>query len=100
MKYERGAEDLPVDTNMSIGSTSATATHVAREDCSHLANLKWEALQRLATVMGEAAIATMLRMLSPTEQHGVALGFTMKEQREIAARATVSTPSTPRVESL
>ncbi|GMF56577.1 unnamed protein product [Phytophthora fragariaefolia] len=42
----------------------------------------------------------MLRTLSPTEQHGVALGFIMKEQREIAARATVSTPSTPRVESL
>ncbi|GMG17449.1 unnamed protein product [Phytophthora fragariaefolia] len=42
----------------------------------------------------------MLRTLSPTEQHGVALGFIMKEQREVAARATVSTPSTPRVESL
>ncbi|GMF70702.1 unnamed protein product [Phytophthora fragariaefolia] len=41
----------------------------------------------------------MLRTLSPTEQHGVALGFIMKEQREVAARATVSTPSTPRVES-
>ncbi|KAE8981256.1 hypothetical protein PR002_g23877 [Phytophthora rubi] len=42
----------------------------------------------------------MLRALSPTEQRGVALGFIMKEQRETAARATVSTPSTPRVESL
>ncbi|GMF63445.1 unnamed protein product [Phytophthora fragariaefolia] len=42
----------------------------------------------------------MLRTLSPTEQHGVALGFIMKEQRKVAARATVSTPSTPRVESL
>ncbi|GMF50110.1 unnamed protein product [Phytophthora fragariaefolia] len=42
----------------------------------------------------------MLRTLSPAEQHGVALRFIMKEQREVAARATVSTPSTPRVESL
>ncbi|KAE8877600.1 hypothetical protein PF005_g17577 [Phytophthora fragariae] len=42
----------------------------------------------------------MLRTLAPTEQYGVALGFIMKEQREAAARATVSTPSTPRVESL
>ncbi|GMF46733.1 unnamed protein product [Phytophthora fragariaefolia] len=42
----------------------------------------------------------MLRTLSPAEQHGVALGFIMKEQREVAARATVSTLSTPRVESL
>ncbi|GMF23917.1 unnamed protein product [Phytophthora fragariaefolia] len=100
MEYERGAENLPVDTNMSTGSSNAAATHVAREDCPHLAGPEWEALQRLSTVIGEAAVATMLRTLSPTEQHGVARGFIMKEQREVAARATVSTPSTPRVESL
>ncbi|GMF52921.1 unnamed protein product [Phytophthora fragariaefolia] len=100
MEYERGAENLPVDTNMSTGSPNAAATHVAREDCPHLADSEWEALQRLSTVMGEAAVATMLRTLSPIEQHGVALGFIMKEQREVAARATVSTPSTPRVEAL
>ncbi|GMF58063.1 unnamed protein product [Phytophthora fragariaefolia] len=69
MEYQRRAENLTVDTNMS-------------------------------TVIGEAAVVTMLRALSPTEQHGVALGFIMKEQREAAARATVSTPSTPRVVSL
>ncbi|GMF60151.1 unnamed protein product [Phytophthora fragariaefolia] len=93
---------LPVDMNMSTGSPNADATHVAREDCPHLADPEWEALQRLSTVIGEAAVATMLRTLSPTEQHGVAQrgGFIMKKQREIAARATVSTPSTPRVDSL
>ncbi|GMF62199.1 unnamed protein product [Phytophthora fragariaefolia] len=85
---------------MSTGSPNTPATHVAREDCPHLADPEWEALQRLSTVIGEAAVATMLRTLSPTEQHGVVLGFIMKEQREIAARATVSTPSTPCVESL
>ncbi|GMF19201.1 unnamed protein product [Phytophthora fragariaefolia] len=42
----------------------------------------------------------MLRKLPPTEQHGVALGFIMKKQRQAAARATASTPSTPRVASL
>ncbi|GMF46532.1 unnamed protein product [Phytophthora fragariaefolia] len=85
---------------MSTGSPNTPVTHVAREDCPHLADPEWEALQRLSTVIGEAAVATMFRTLSPTEQHGVALGFIMKEQREVAARATVSTPSTPRVESL
>ncbi|GMF45421.1 unnamed protein product [Phytophthora fragariaefolia] len=100
MEYEHGAENLPVDTNMSTGSPNAASTHGAREDCPHLADPEWEALQRLATVIGEAAVATMLRTLSPTEQHGVALGFIMKEQREIAARATASTPSTTQVESL
>ncbi|KAE9003902.1 hypothetical protein PR002_g17213 [Phytophthora rubi] len=100
MKYDTWAEDLPVDTSMFTGSPNTGATHVARVDCLHLADPEWEALQRLSTVIGEAAVATMLRTLSPTEQHGVALGFIMKEQREAAARATVSTPSTPRVESL
>ncbi|KAE8881709.1 hypothetical protein PF003_g34371 [Phytophthora fragariae] len=100
MKFDTGAEDLPVDASMSTGNPTTGATHVAREDCLHLVDPEWEALQRLSTVIGEAAVATMLRTLSPTEQHGVALGFIMKEQRETAARATVSTPSTPRVESL
>ncbi|GMF56467.1 unnamed protein product [Phytophthora fragariaefolia] len=100
MEYERGAKNLPVDTNMSTGSPNAAATHVAREDCPHLADPEWEALQRLSTVIGEAAVATMLRTLSLTEQHGVALGFIMMELREVAARATVSTPSTPRMASL
>ncbi|KAE9067728.1 hypothetical protein PF010_g27348 [Phytophthora fragariae] len=100
MKSDTGAEDLPVDTSMSTGNLNTGATHAAREDCLHLADPEWEALQRLSTVIGEAAVATMLRTLSPTEQHGVALGFIMKEQRETAARATVSTPSTPHVESL
>ncbi|GMF26968.1 unnamed protein product [Phytophthora fragariaefolia] len=45
----------------------------------------------MSTVIGETAVATMLCALSPTEQHGVALGFIMKEQREVAARATVHT---------
>ncbi|KAE8910979.1 hypothetical protein PF003_g5282 [Phytophthora fragariae] len=100
MKFDTGAENLPVDASMSTGNPNTSATHVAREDCLHLADPEWEALQRLSTVIGEAAVATMLRTLSPTEQHGVALGFIMKEQRETAARTTVSTPSTPRVESL
>ncbi|GMF59647.1 unnamed protein product [Phytophthora fragariaefolia] len=95
-----GPGNLHVDMNISTGSPNAASTHVAREDCPHLADPEWEALQRLATAIGEAAVAMMLRTLAPTEHHGVALGFIMKEQREVAARATVSTPSTPRVEAL
>uniref|UniRef100_H3H3J0 Retrotransposon gag domain-containing protein n=1 Tax=Phytophthora ramorum TaxID=164328 RepID=H3H3J0_PHYRM len=85
---------------MSVGSPNTSATHVARADCPHLSEPEWEALQRLSTVIGEAAVATMLQTLSPTEQHGVALGFIVKEQRETAARASVSPSATPRVESL
>ncbi|KAL4175817.1 hypothetical protein KRP22_000776 [Phytophthora ramorum] len=100
MEYERGAENLSSDSNMSVGSPNTSATHVARADCPHLSEPEWEALQRLSTVIGEAAVATMLRTLSPTEQHGVALGFIVKEQRETAARTSVSPSATPRVESL
>uniref|UniRef100_H3GPC8 Reverse transcriptase domain-containing protein n=1 Tax=Phytophthora ramorum TaxID=164328 RepID=H3GPC8_PHYRM len=85
---------------MSVGSPNTSATHVARADCPHLSEPEWEALQRLSTVIGKAAVATMLRTLSSTEQHGVALGFIVKEQRETTARASVSPSATPRVESL
>ncbi|KAG2949265.1 hypothetical protein PC117_g5404 [Phytophthora cactorum] len=79
---------------------SESATHIARADCPHLSDPEWEALERLAAVIGEAAVATMLRTLSPTEQHGVALGFIVKEQhrydydgvvRDDTARAVIET---------
>ncbi|KAG4049093.1 hypothetical protein PC123_g15616 [Phytophthora cactorum] len=43
----------------------------------------------------------MQRTLSPTEQHGVAFGFIVKERRDAAAATTTSTSSgtTPRVQS-
>ncbi|KAG2760323.1 hypothetical protein Pcac1_g27708 [Phytophthora cactorum] len=41
----------------------------------------------------------MLRTLSPTEQHGVALGFIVTDQRDAAAATTTTASSgtTPRV---
>ncbi|OWY99546.1 hypothetical protein PHMEG_00029435 [Phytophthora megakarya] len=42
----------------------------------------------------------MLRTISPTEQHGVALGFIMREQHEVAAAKPVSPGETPRKEYL
>ncbi|KAG3245974.1 hypothetical protein PI124_g9290 [Phytophthora idaei] len=91
-----------MDGNPSMRGPSESATHIARADCPHLSDPEWEALQRLATVIGEAAVATMLRTLSPTEQHGVALGFIVKEQRDAATTTTTTASSgtTPRVQSL
>ncbi|KAK1947631.1 hypothetical protein P3T76_001641 [Phytophthora citrophthora] len=91
--YERGVENSPMDQ----GSTGTPHMSVTRTDCAHLSDPEWEALQRLSQVIGEAAVATMLRTLSPTEQHGVALGYIVKEQRDVAA--SVASPK-PRVESL
>ncbi|KAK1946174.1 Retrotransposon-derived protein PEG10 [Phytophthora citrophthora] len=82
---------------MDQGSTGTPHMSVTRTDCAHLSDPEWEALQRLSQVIGEAAVATMLRTLSPTEQHGVALGYIVKEQRNVAA--SVASPK-PRVESL
>ncbi|KAG4044711.1 hypothetical protein PC123_g19864 [Phytophthora cactorum] len=102
MEYEQGAENQPMDGNPSMRGPSESATHIARADCSHRSDSEWEALQRLTTVIGEAAVATMLRTLSPTEQHGVALAFRVKEQRDAAAATTTTASSgtTARVQSL
>ncbi|KAG4040058.1 hypothetical protein PC123_g24399 [Phytophthora cactorum] len=102
MEYEHGAENQPIDGNPSMRGPIESATHIARADCPHLSGPEWEALQRLATVIGEAAVATMLRTLSLTEQHGVALGFIVKEQRDAAAATTTTASSgtTARVQSL
>ncbi|KAG2804523.1 hypothetical protein PC118_g24446 [Phytophthora cactorum] len=91
-----------MDGNPSMRSPNESATHIARANCPHLSNPEWEALQRLTTVIGEAAVATMLWTLSPTEQHGVALSFIVKEQRDAAAATTTTASSgtTPRVQSL
>ncbi|OWZ06014.1 hypothetical protein PHMEG_00021790 [Phytophthora megakarya] len=96
MSYEHEQENLQMD-GMSIGSPNTAITHVVRAECPHLADPEWEALQRLSMVIGEAAVATTL---SPTEQHGVALGFILSEQREVAAANTVSPEVTPRKEYL
>ncbi|KAG6590629.1 reverse transcriptase [Phytophthora cinnamomi] len=89
-----------MSTEVPMESSNTPATHVARADRPHLSDPEWEALQRLSTVIGEAAIATMLRTLSPTEQHGVALGFIMKEQRDAASSVTASSGTTPRAQPL
>ncbi|POM71575.1 Reverse transcriptase [Phytophthora palmivora] len=100
MKYDHGAENLPMDAPASTGSPNASAMQVVRADCPHLSDTEWEALQRLSTVIGEAAVASMLRTLPPTEQHGVALGFIMREQRDAVASKPVSPSVTPRAEHL
>ncbi|KAG2782987.1 hypothetical protein Pcac1_g7455 [Phytophthora cactorum] len=102
MEYEHGAESQPMDGNPSMRGPSESATHIACADCPHLSDPEWESLQRLATVIEEAAVATMLRTLSPTEQHGVALSFIVKEQRDaaVATTTTASSGTTLRVQSL
>ncbi|KAG2781020.1 hypothetical protein PC129_g16669 [Phytophthora cactorum] len=102
MEYEQGAENQRMDSNPFMRGPSESAMHVARADCPHMSDPEWEALQRLGTVIGEATVAMMLRKLSPTEQHGVALGFIVKVQRDaaVATTTTASSGTTPRVQAL
>ncbi|POM67241.1 LOW QUALITY PROTEIN: Hypothetical protein PHPALM_16795 [Phytophthora palmivora] len=83
-----------MDAAASTGSPNASATQVVRADCPHLSG------PELSTVIGEAAVASMLRTLPPTEQHGVALGFIMREQRDPVASIPVSPSATPRAKHL
>ncbi|KAG3010100.1 hypothetical protein PC120_g15263 [Phytophthora cactorum] len=102
MEYEQGAENQPMDGNPSMRGPSESVTHIARADCPHLSDPEWEALQRLATVIGEAAVATMLRTVVTDRATRCCSGFIVKEQRD-AATATTTTASsgtTPRVQSL
>ncbi|KAG4227085.1 hypothetical protein PC116_g24516 [Phytophthora cactorum] len=50
-----------MDGNPSMSNTKVFATHFARADCPYLSDPEWEALQRLATVIGEAFVVTTLR---------------------------------------
>ncbi|ETP49962.1 hypothetical protein F442_04621 [Phytophthora nicotianae P10297] len=81
---------------MNEGSMGTLHQSVTSPDCPHLSDPEWEVFQR-SRVIGEAAVATVLRKLSPTEQHGVVLGYIFKEQRDAAA--SVASPK-PRGESL
>ncbi|KAF1316233.1 reverse transcriptase, partial [Globisporangium splendens] len=70
---------------------------VTREDCPHLSAIEWDALERMAEVVGESVIASMLRTLSPEEHRAAALRFVPQErgqqQPSVAAKS-------PRVEFL
>ncbi|KAG2760691.1 hypothetical protein PC129_g24896 [Phytophthora cactorum] len=73
MEYEQGAENQPMDGNPCMRGPSESATQIARADCPDLSDPEWEALQRLATVIGEAAVATMLRTCCHRQSNTVLL---------------------------
>ncbi|GMF50187.1 unnamed protein product [Phytophthora fragariaefolia] len=117
MEYERGAKNLPVDTNMSTGSPNAAATHIAREDCPHLADPEWEALQRLSTVIECLAASTRTEcarydnsflkwggypVLQKPNKHADMTNISAVPTRARTARSPVneSTVSTPGVDTL
>ncbi|KAF1333659.1 Membrane protein, partial [Globisporangium splendens] len=70
---------------------------VTREDCPHLSAIEWDALGRMAEVVGESVVASMLRTLSPEEHRAAALRFMLQgrgqHQSSVAAKS-------PRVEFL
>ncbi|KAF1314305.1 Membrane protein, partial [Globisporangium splendens] len=53
---------------------------VTREDCPHLSAIEWDALGRMAEVVGESVVASMLRTLSLEEHRAAALRFMLQER--------------------
>ncbi|KAG2781338.1 hypothetical protein PC116_g18401 [Phytophthora cactorum] len=102
MEYEQGAENQSMDGNPSMRGPSESATHIARADRPHLSDPELGGTPKAGNSHWEAAVATILRTLSPMEQHDVALGFIVKEHRDAAAATTTTASSgtTPRVLSL
>ena len=50
-----------------------------REECPHLSDLEWSALQRMASSVGEPAVAAVLHSLSHDEQHASITQFMHRE---------------------
>ncbi|POM76819.1 LOW QUALITY PROTEIN: Hypothetical protein PHPALM_5914 [Phytophthora palmivora] len=87
-----------MDSAASTCIPNASATQVTASICRIQSGR--EAFQRLLTVIGEVAVASMIRTLPPTDQHGVALGSIMREQRDAVASKPVLPSVTPRAEHL
>ena len=83
----------------SVDQTSSQSGTLALSDFSHLSTHEWSALKRMAKVLGDASVVTLLRNLSPEEQRTAAVGF-MNQEIENASARTPSSSLAPRSETL
>lgn len=63
-------------------TTSDIVHEVVREECPHLSDLQWSALERMAESIGKAAVGAMLLSLSHNEQHASIAKFMDHELEE------------------
>ncbi|KAF1334827.1 Membrane protein, partial [Globisporangium splendens] len=65
---------------------------VTREDCPHLSAIEWDALGRMAEVVDESVVASMLRTLSPEEHRAAALRFMLQERGQQQSSVAAKSP--------
>ncbi|KAF1324665.1 reverse transcriptase, partial [Globisporangium splendens] len=80
----------------SDGGQTWQSAEIRLEDCPHLSIHEWNALGRIASVVGERVVLAMLQTLSPDEHHNAVVGYMAKEIEQQLAAA----PRGARVESL
>ncbi|KAF1317047.1 Membrane protein, partial [Globisporangium splendens] len=85
---EPSAMNADEDTMLGVDPVSTASPAITRDDCLHLSDLEWSALQLLGKVVGEMAIFAILATCPP-EQHRLAtIGFLQKEAKERGREAT------------
>ena len=63
--------------------------HATRDDFCHLSDLEWQAIQRMAETVGDAAVGAMLLSLSGDEQHATIAKFIQHELDEAMRKLTL-----------
>ena len=73
--------------NPSASETAGAQSHRAtRDGFLHLSDLEWQAVERMAASIGEAAVGAMLLSLSRDEQHASIAQFIQHELDEARSR--------------
>ncbi|KAF1324319.1 hypothetical protein FI667_g9956, partial [Globisporangium splendens] len=73
---------------LGVDPASTASPTITRDDCLHLSDLEWSALQRLGKVVGEKAIFAILATCPPEQHRLTAIGFLRREAEERGREAT------------
>ncbi|KAF1313193.1 reverse transcriptase, partial [Globisporangium splendens] len=73
---------------LGVDPASTASPTITRDDCLHLSNLEWSALQRLGKVVGENALFAILATCPPEQHRLTAIGFLQKEAEDRGRETT------------
>ncbi|KAF1316105.1 reverse transcriptase, partial [Globisporangium splendens] len=73
---------------LGVDPASTASPTITQDDCLHLSDLEWSAVQRLGKVVGEKGIFAILATCPPEQHRLTAIGFVQKEAEERGREAT------------
>ncbi|KAF1327759.1 reverse transcriptase, partial [Globisporangium splendens] len=85
---EPSAMNADEETMLGVDPASTASPTITWDDCLHLSDLEWSALQRLGKVVGEKSIFAILATFPPEQHRLAATGFLQKEAEERGRGAT------------